>query len=169
MKKVLIVIAQTGYQDVEYVGTHKGLEDAGFEVVVGSTHTGLCQGRLGGYVDATVALQDVEVANYDRIAFIGGPGAKVLDSNIDAFRIAKDIVLSGRPLGAICIAPRILAAAGVLKGVHATVWNGDGEQGMFLESKGAIYTGEHVTVDGNIVTADGPAYAEEFGKTLAML
>lgn len=169
MKKVLIVIAQTGYQDFEYAGTRKGLEDAGFEVVTGSVGTGLCQGKLGGSVEATIALKNVEVKDYDRIAFIGGPGAKVLDSDSEAFRIVREVVAAGKPLGAICIAPRILAAAGVLKGVKATVWNEDGEQGDFLEEHGAIYTGEHVVVDGRIVTADGPASAEEFGKVLAGL
>lgn len=169
MKKVLIVIAQTGYQDFEYSGTRKGLEDAGFEVVVGSVSAGPCQGKLGGTVDADVALSDVQVSDHDHIAFIGGPGAKALDSDVDALRIARETVAAGKPLGAICIAPRILAAAGVLKGVQATVWNEDGEQGKFLESKGAIYTGEHVTVDDMIVTADGPASAEEFGEKLALL
>ncbi|MBI3336611.1 DJ-1/PfpI family protein [Candidatus Peregrinibacteria bacterium] len=169
MKKALVIIAPSGYQDLEYAGTRKGLEEADFDIVIGSVHIGSCQGKLGGSVEATAALKDIDVAHYDRIAFIGGPGAKVLDTNPDALRIARETVAAGKPLGAICIAPRILAAAGVLKGVRATVWNADREQGNFLEDHGAIYTGDHVTTDGKIVTADGPPAAEEFGKTLALL
>lgn len=168
-KKALIIIAQTNYQDREYAGTRKSLEDADFDIVVASKKKGICSGKFGGSAEATIAMRDVDIVNFDRIAFIGGPGAKELDSHSDALRIAQETIAANKPLGAICIAPRILAAAGVLKGIRATVWNEDGAQGAFLEEQGAIYTGDSVTVDGTIVTADGPLATEEFGKTLAGL
>lgn len=73
------------------------------------------------------------------------------------------------PLGAICIAPTILAKAHVLEGRRATVWNVDEKQSQLLEKYGAEYTGEAVTIDGNIVTGNGPKAAVEFGKALAAL
>lgn len=57
--------------------------------------------------------------------------------NSVALRIAQDSVKLGKVLGAICIAPRILAEAGVLKGKKATVWHSEAEA---LKRKGAIYT-----------------------------
>jgi putative intracellular protease/amidase len=39
----------------------------------------------------------------------------------------------------------------------------------FFEQKGATYTGEDVTVDGLIITANGPKAAEEFGKKFARM
>ncbi|MEK7136703.1 MAG: DJ-1/PfpI family protein, partial [Patescibacteria group bacterium] len=80
-------------------------------------------------------------------------------------------------LGAICIAPTILARAGVLRGKKATVWDpstGSGQVALptpsqVLRECGAQYTGEAVTVDGKIVTANGPAAAEEFGRRLASI
>ena len=75
MKKSLLIIAQQGFQDVELDGTRKGLVDAGFSIVLASTEAGECTGKFGGKETATVALRDVNVADYDRIAFIGGPGA----------------------------------------------------------------------------------------------
>lgn len=169
MKKSLLIIAQQGYQDVELEGTRKGLLDAGFEVVLASTTPGLCTGKYGGTEQATVAMKDVNVANYDRVAFIGGPGAGVLKDNPDALRIARETVAADIPLGAICIAPTILAAAGVLHGKKATVWDSGGEQATFLRKHGADYTGASVTMDGLIVTANGPGAAEEFGKVFATL
>lgn len=167
--KALIVIAPEGYQDHEFDGTCSGLRKAGFDIVVGSSHKGECYGKLGGIVQSSISLRDVNVEQYDRIAFIGGPGAKVYDADPDALRIVRDTVHAQKSLGAICIAPRILAAAGVLKGKRATVWNDDREQGVFLEEHGAHYVPEHVVVDGMIVTADGPSVAEEFGRTFASL
>lgn len=169
MASALIIIAKEGYQDLEEAGTRRSLTEAGFAITTASISTGPCHGKLGGTLEATVSLRDVDVSDYDRIAFIGGPGARLLADDQEATRIARDTVRLGRPLGAICIAPRILAAAGVLQGKRATVWNGDSEQGSYLEEQGALFTGEGVTVDGLIVTANGPPVAEAFGKALAGL
>jgi protease I len=169
MRKVLFIIAQQGYQDRELEGTRQGLVDAGFSVVLASTEAGECSGKFGGRELADVALRDVNVQDYDRIAFIGGPGAAALADDHEALRIANDAVRADVPLGAICIAPVILAKARVLTGRKATVWNLDGEQGAVLEKAGATYTGDLVTVDGKIVTGNGPEAAVEFGKTLAAL
>lgn len=169
MKSALLIIAQQGYQDRELNGTRQGLQEAGFEVILASTEAGPCHGKLGGTEAAAVALRDVRVSDYDRVAFIGGPGAHALKDDPDALKIAREAAASGRPFGAICIAPEVLAAAGVLRGKKATVWDSGGEQRAFLEEHGAIYTGEPVTVDGLLVTANGPEAAAEFGKVFASL
>jgi protease I len=168
MRTALLILAQQGFQDLEYMGTRKGLEDAGFAVVIGSKAKGACTGKFSADVNATVALKDIVVENYDRIAFIGGPGAFAYASDADALKIANDTARAGIPLGAICIAPTILAKARVLDGKKATVWDdGEGTQIEFLEKMGATYTGDTVTVDGLIVTGNGPEAAEEFGKAFA--
>lgn len=167
--KALLIIAQAGYQDLELEGTATGLADAGFEIVLASKEAGFCKGKLGGTQRSSIALRDVKVTDYDRIAFIGGPGAFAYASDADALQVANDAYRADMVLGAICIAPIILAKAHVLDGKKATVWNGDNQQSDVLQQYGAIYTGEQVTVDGKIVTGNGPEAAEEFGKTLAAL
>lgn len=170
MQSSLIIIAPTGYQDKELEGTLTGLESGGFEVTIGSTEVGTCTGKFGGTTEATVALRDVIAADYDRIAFIGGPGAAALADNIDAHRVAREAVDMHMVLGAICIAPTILANAGVLRGKKATVWDdGQNTQIDILRKHGATYTGDAVTVDGLLITANGPEAAEEFGERVAAL
>lgn len=169
MPAVLIIIAQEGYQDHEYAGTRKGLEDAGYEITIASSAVGTCAGGYEGSEEATLALKEVDVSAFEKVAFIGGPGAAALMDDKEAHRIARETLEQGKKLGAICIAPTILARAGVLKGKKATVWDSGGEQAAILESGGASYTGEDVTVDGDIVTANGPPAAEEFGRVLAAL
>jgi protease I len=170
MSSALVIIAPTGYQDKELDGTLKGLKNGGFDVIIGSTEIGPCTGKFGGTTEATVALRDVIAADYDRIAFIGGPGAHQLTDNIDAHRVAREAVDMHMPLGAICIAPTVLAAAGVLKGRNATVWDdGEGTQIEMLRRGGATYSGEPVTVDGLIITGNGPDAAEAFGQKMAMI
>ena len=71
-------------------------------------------------------------------------------------------------LAAICIAPAILAKAGVLEGKNATVWSSVLDKGpiKILEENGANYVEKDVVVDGNIITANGPQAASEFGRKI---
>ena len=168
MRTVLLIIAPTGFQDHELADTRKSLEEAGFQVILGSTRVGPCTGKFGSTEQATVALKDCHVENFNRVAFIGGPGAEVLADNEDAQILARATVDAGKPLGAICIAPLILAKAGVLKGKRVTVWDSEGEQIAAIQEYGAIYSGEDVTVDGLIITGNGPQAASAFGRSLAL-
>ena len=169
MKQALLIIAKQGFQDMELNGTRDSLSTSGFDIVLGSSQAGACSGKLGGSEEADIALKDVKVADYDCIAFIGGPGAIQFFDDPEALRIAHEAVRLQKPLGAICIAPIILAKAKVLDSKKATVWDSGGEQKGVIEHYGAQYTGDTVTVDGMIVTANGPPAAEEFGRTLAAL
>jgi protease I len=169
MKTALLIIAQKGYQDVELEGTRDGLVAAGYKVVLASTKKGECVGKFDGRETAQIALKDVKVSDYGKVAFIGGPGMLQAWQDEEMKRIARATAEAGIPLGAICIAPKILASAEVLAGKKATLANGDGDQDGFLALHDCEYTGEPVTVDGRIVTANGPDAAVEFGKTLAAL
>ncbi|MSR87004.1 DJ-1 family protein [Candidatus Peribacteria bacterium] len=168
-KTALLIIAQQGFQDIELNGTRDGLTEAGFEVILASTKAGECTGKYGATEMAAVALKDVNVKDYDRIGYIGGPGAAQLWQDAQAKRIAQDAAKAKMPLGAICIAAKVLAAAEVLAGKKATVWNGDGDQEGFLALHDVHYTGDDVTVDGLFVTANGPKAAVEFGQKFAAL
>ncbi len=169
MLKSLLIIARNGFQDHELAGVRSELLKAGFRVILGSTEAGPCTGKFGSTEEATVALKDCRVADYDRIAFIGGPGAEALSENEDARALARATVDAGKPLGAICITPLILAKAGVLKGRKATVWDSGGEQIAILKAHGAIVIHQAVVVDGSIVTGNGPQAALSFGVALAGL
>jgi protease I len=170
MKRALLVIAQNGYQDVELAGTRDALLAAGFEVSVASKEEGPCVGKFGGTEEALLAMRDVDPLAYDVLAFIGGPGAAALAEDKEAIYLAQTRNDSGKLLGAICIAPTILAAGGVLENRHASVWDdGKGTQKDFLRERGATYEDRAVTVDGHVVTGNGPEAAQEFGRTLATM
>jgi protease I len=164
----LIVIAPKGFQDHELAGTLEGLATQSLPYVLSSKHEGRCEGKFGSAAEATLALHAVDPAAFVGVVFIGGPGAHALKTDSDALRVAKEFAALHKPVGAICVAPTILAAAGVLKGKRATAWPDEAEYDVrFLEEYGVKYTGEEVTVDGNVVTAIGPSAALSFGKTMA--
>ncbi len=166
-KKVVIIVAQEGFRDEEFVAPRDYFQSSGINVAVASVRKGACRGVMGATANATLSLAEVKAADFDGVVFVGGPGTPSVRREIESMRIAKEFASSGKAVAAICWAGTILAKAGVLEGKNATVWNGDDAEfrmttAEYLESMGAHYTGEPVTVDGKLITADGPRSANKF-------
>jgi protease I len=159
-----MVIAPSVFRDEEYAEPKAILEARGAEVTTASVAPGECIGKLGMRATATLSVADAVHRNWDAVLFIGGAGAQVFFDDAAAHELARQQVQSGRVLSAICIAPSTLARAGLLEGVCATAFP-DREDD--LKSHGAIWTGEPVTVDGQIITGNGPDAATSFGEAVA--
>ena len=164
MARVLMVIAPTVFRDEEYAQPKAVLEARGAEVITASRTVGICHGKLGMTAEATVALADANATDYDAVAFVGGGGAETYFDDPDAHRLARAALETGRVVGAICIAPSILARAGLLQDVRATAFASQKDD---LIAHGAIWTGVPVEVAGAIVTANGPEAARDFGMEIA--
>ena len=132
-------------------------------MVTASKKVGICKGGLGGETEATVSISDVNVSDYDAIVFIGGVGAKEYFDNETALDIARQAKAKNKVLAAICIAPAVLANAGLLDGVKATCYE---SERVRLKKAGADFTGADVERDGLIITGSGPKAAKEFGRTI---
>jgi len=166
MARLLMVIPPERFRDEELFETKAALEEAGHQIAIASTKTGPCPGSRGGTATAAVMLGDAKIDNYDGVIFVGGGGSKLLFNNPDAHKIARDMEHCGKIVAAICLAPVILANAGILKGRKATV---AGTEAKTITEKGATYTGPGVTVDRKIVTANGPKSSKLFGQEIASL
>lgn len=167
MAKVLMIIAQVDFQPVEYNDTKNVLESEGNQVVTASLAKETAVGKDGSEVMPDVAVDDVSSEEYDAVVVIGGPGAPVLGKYDSVIALLKSFKDEGKVVAAICIAPTILALAGVLDGKKATVWNKDEMQEKILHKYGAEFLDEPVVVDGNVVTGNGPDAAKDFGKAVA--
>lgn len=163
MRRALLVIAPRTFRDEEYLEPRALLEAAGIDVVTASVTPGRCVGRFGAEVIAEIALADADGAAYDAVVFVGGGGASVFFDDPEAHRVARQAEQAGRLLAAICIAPSVLARAGLLEGVRATAFPSQRDD---LVAHGADWTGAEVETDGLIVTANGPEAATAFGKRL---
>lgn len=166
MAKIVMIIAPERFRDEELFVTKEELEKAGHETVIASSVKGICPGSRGGFATATLTLNEVKASDYDAVVFVGGGGSKIYYANEEALRIAKEMHKKKTVVAAICLAPVILANAGVLKGKNATV---AGTEARTIESKGAKYTEPGVTVDGNIVTGNAPKSSRLFGQTISEL
>ncbi len=165
--KVLMIVAQTGFQHIEYNDTNDELEKAGVDVSVASFEKAEAIGKDGSKTDVDIGIKGVDVSGYDAVVLIGGPGAgRQLVGNQDVIKLVQDFDNSEKVVAAICISPVVLAQARLLDGRKATVWNGDEKQEEILTAEGAEYVEEDVVVDTRIITANGPDAAREFGKTI---
>ncbi len=169
--QVLMAIAFKGFRDEEYLQPKKVLEQAGFSVATTSLKMGTAEGTYGTTVIIDTDITKVDPTNYLALVFAGGEGmAKELDNPLFQ-KLAQDFVRAGKPVAAICIAPDLLAKAGILKGKKATVWSSSlyKQSITILKEGGAIYEDRSVVRDGNIVTANGPEAATEFGEAIVNL
>ena len=167
MKKVLLIVAQKGFQPKEYKRPKQILEDGGIEVITASEKVGIAISSYSNEkILVDIPVDQVKVGEYDGIFLIGGPQALQYLDNDNMYNIMKEANEVCAVLGAICISPRILAKAGVLKNKKATGWDDDGKLKSIFEDVGAKYIKEPVVQDGKVITAWGPDAAEAFGRLI---
>ena len=168
VKKVALVIASKGFKDEEYFITKQTLEKSGLRILTTSNDPEIAIGSEGARVKVDFPLEDLHIEKFDAIVFIGGEGVIDCLDNERSYKIAQNTIKKNKVLAAICIAPVILAKAGVLKNRKSTVWSGRLNKVpiAILKENGAIYEGGDVVIDSKIITANGPEAAEEFGKSI---
>lgn len=162
-KRVIMIIAPENFRDEEYFHTREAIEKKGATVEVASLKSKAISGIDHTEVKVDKLVNEVD-EEYDAIVFIGGGGAKVYFDNEDVLSLVNSYYEKGKVVAAICIAPLILGYAGILNDKKATCWDGSHAE---LSGFGAEFTGEAVTVDGKLVTGNGPKAAYEFGEAVA--
>lgn len=162
-KKILFILAPEKFRDEEFFQPKEILESKGVQVTVASKVAGEITGMLGAKVNADLELGRVNIEDYDVVVFVGGSGAGKYFNYPIALQLAKNAVSMGKILGAICIAPTILANAGVLLNKKATAFPSETNN---IRKKGAVVTNLPVVKDGRIITAQGPHAARAFGEEI---
>ena len=165
-KKILMIIASQNFRDEELLKPRDLFIKEGMEIILASSSLETSRGMLGATVKPDILINNIKVEDFEAIIFVGGTGASEYWNNPIAHKIVREAVSLNELICAICIAPVTLASAGILDKKKATVFRSEVKA---IKKKGAIYTGKAVEVDGNIITAEGPQAAEEFGKIIINL
>lgn len=111
---------------------------------------------------ADALASEVDYDGLDGIVLPGGmPGTLHLGENETVNAVIRRFASEGKLVCAICAAPSVPGAAGILVGKRATCHPG-------FEDKltGAIVCEEEVVVDGNIITSRGMGTAIPFGLAI---
>lgn len=164
MKKAVMVISHEGFRDEELLHTKQALERNAINVKVASTDLSEAEGSLGARIKPDILFSNINMADFDAIIFVGGPGGVSYWDDPLAHKLLKEADSSGKIIGGICSASVTLAKSGILKNKRATVFPGDSQE---LIDNQVNYTAKDVERDGFIITANGPAAAKAFGEEIA--
>lgn len=162
-KSVLMVIAPKDFRDEEFKEPYDLFTNSGIKVIVASTDTVPAKGMLGMTVTPDILFDQVIPDSFDALVIVGGTGCKILWDNTTLHKIVQNFNDTKKTIAAICIAPVVLARAGILKNIKATVYPTVKEH---IEKYDADYTGADVEVSGNIITCSNPKASKDFAMTI---
>ncbi|RMF97785.1 MAG: DJ-1/PfpI family protein [Candidatus Schekmanbacteria bacterium] len=162
-QSVLMIIAQNNFRDEELFTPKEFFESKGVKVTVACSSKRPAIGMFGRTVTPDITINEIDIKKYDALILVGGIGATQYYNDKRVHNLAKSAYNSKKIVAAICLAPVTLANAGLLRGKKATVFN---TASRFIIRGGAKYEEKSVVVDGRIITANGPAAADEFARTI---
>lgn len=167
-RRVAVLVAAEGIEQVELTSPWKALEDAGWEPVLVSPDTGTVQAfnhldRADTFpVDVTVA--DASVEDFAGLVLPGGvANPDALRADRAAVDLVRSFAESGKPVAAICHAIWMLVEADALGGRRVTSWP---SLQTDVRNAGGTWVDEEVVVDDHLVTSRKPDDLPAFNDAL---
>ena len=170
MSKVYLLLVD-GFEEVEALATADVLIRSGVEVVL----TGIVpeksevRGSHGFRIktdDSFTATDSYDASQFGDADAVILPGGKAGTDNLASSRAVTEMVKTyfsqGKYVCAICAAPTVLAACGVLEGKEATCFPGFEDR-----LAGAVYKDLPVIVAGKVITGRSMGTAIDFGLAIA--
>ncbi len=148
-KKVAILVANEGIEQVELTEPRKALQDAGATVELLAPESG--EAQAFNHLDKADsfpidrAVTDASAAEYDALMLPGGvANPDNLRTHPEAVAFVRAFFDAGKPVAAICHAPWTLVEADVVRGRTVTSWP---SLQTDLRNAGATWVDEEVHVD----------------------
>jgi 4-methyl-5(b-hydroxyethyl)-thiazole monophosphate biosynthesis len=140
------------------------LRRAGLPVTTVGTPAQSVVSSHGVRITADRTFGDLDASDLEMLVLPGGPGVETLRHAPEVLALLRDAALRGKPVGAICAAPVMLAQEGLLAGRRATCFPGCEDE---LVRRGArVEEGRAVVQDGPFVTARAAGSAVAFALHL---
>lgn len=163
-RKVAVLVANEGVEQVELTEPVKALKEAGAQVDLVAPEAGEIQAfnhldKAEKFdVDKTVA--DASTEDYDALVLPGGvANPDHLRTEPDAVAFARGFFEAGKPVAAICHAPWTLVEAGVVEGRTLTSWP---SLQTDIRNAGGTWVDEEVHTDQGLVTSRKPDDLDAF-------
>jgi protease I len=172
-KRVAILTANEGVEQVEYYDPRKALEEAGADVDLIALEQGDVQLfehlDKADVVQADKAVADVSADDYDALMLPGGvANPDNLRADEDAVKFVQGFVNAGKPIAAICHGPWTLVEADAVKGRRLTSYPSIKTD---IRNAGGEWVDEECVVDQGLVTSrkpdDLPAFNDKMVEEFA--
>ncbi len=161
MKSVLVLLAQ-GFEEIEAVTPIDLLRRAGAKVTVATLKEDRATGAHGITIVSDTTLEKLGDQLFDCVVLPGGgEGAENLAASAAVLKKVIQVAQEG-VVAAICAAPAVvLGKTGLLEGKKVTGYPTTEELVEDL-----VFEEEAVVVDGDLITAKGPAFAVDFALAI---
>lgn len=164
MSKVLIPLA-TGFEEIEAVTIIDLLRRAEIDLTVVGLEQNAVTGSHQISIKGDIYYKDIIIDEYDCLVLPGGqPGSNNLKENEIIIDWIKKFSKKNKLIAAICAAPTVLNAAGILEGKNITSY--PSEKTKFQNSN---YLEQNVVKDANVVTSRGVGTAIEFALEIVII
>lgn len=153
-----------GFEEIELTAPVDILRRLGLSVTLGGVDGAIVRGAHGLRLHADILLEQADPDTYDAVIVPGGPAAWTLAKNTRVLQLLRTMhdAHPRKLIAAICAAPMVLAAAGVLSQKQEVTCYPAAEV-MRAVSAVATLVHERVVCVENLVTGMGPACALDFG------
>ena len=164
-RKVAILLAPVGSEQVEFTEPKKAVEEAGATVEVvgietGEAHTMNSDVNPGETFTVEKAFSEVSPDDYDALIVPGGTvGADTLRASDEAVSFVRGFFEQGKPVGVICHGPWTLVEADVVRGRTLTSYPSIQTD---IRNAGGEWVDEEVVTDQGLVTSRDPGDLEAF-------
>ena len=159
------ILVEEGFEDSELVEIARAMSDSGAVVVTIGSGSSTSYRGLRGKVRAKAdsVAEDVAAGHLDALVIPGGYAPDRMRLHNSMVELVRAVHDSGKVVAAICHGPQLLISAGVVKGRRVTSWP---SIAIDLTNAGAMWVGEPVVQDGNVITAGKPADLPRFNKAV---
>jgi protease I len=167
----ILIVATDGFEEWELFGPREILRNRGADVQLASLKRDPIQATVhddpGKTIRPDLTVDQANADDFDAVILPGGVrNPDQLRMHVNVIQLIRDFDRQGKPIGAICHAPWLLAEADLLRGRRATSWPSIRTD---IRNAGATVVDEAAVTDGNIVTSRNPDDVEEFTAALIEL
>jgi protease I len=167
-KRIAILVANEGVEQVELTSPRDALREAGAEVDLLAPEGGEVQAfnhlDKGDTFASDKAVGEVDPGDYDGLVLPGGvANPDQLRTDTDAVQFVRSLFEAGKPVGVICHGPWTLINADVVDGRTLTSWP---SLQADLRNAGAEWVDEEVHVDRGLVSSRKPDDLDAFNAKI---
>ncbi len=153
MTPKVVVFLDELVEDVEFIYPYFRFKEEGFETYSVAIERKTYRGKKGCTYKPDKGFDEIKDQTFDCVYIPGGYAPDRLRRYPEILDFVRRHYEAGKIVASVCHGPWVLISAGIVKGKRVTGYFAIKDD---LINAGAIYTGNSVEVDGNLITATDP-------------
>ena len=153
MTPKVVVFLDELVEDVEFIYPYFRFKEEGFETYSVAVEKKTYHGKKGCTYRPDKVFEEIKNETFDCVYIPGGYAPDRFRRYPEILDFIRRHYEAGKIVASVCHGPWVLISAGIVKGKRVTGYFAIKDD---LINAGAVYTGNPVEVDGNLITATDP-------------